>query len=180
MTRSLRFVAILWGVCLAPAAHAEMFRCEGPGGGTIFTSDRSKCPRAEPHQSSGRIQRATGSGARRAHPRRPPASSPARRAAIDEEAEAQVWRAKHAKAKTELRRAQKQLEAAHEVAGWCNRGHEVWATDRDGLRTGVDCNEVKRDEQKLRTLTQGIEHYLADGLEEECRRAGCLPGWIRE
>jgi hypothetical protein len=71
------------------------------------------------------------------------------------------------------------LETTHEVVGWCNRGHEVWATDRDGLRRGVDCNEVKRDEQKLRTLTEGIENYLAEGLEEECRRAGCLPGWIR-
>jgi hypothetical protein len=156
-----------------------MFRCEGPDGGTIYTSDRSKCPRAEPHQSSGRIQRSTGVAEGRARAKRPHATSPARRAAIDEEAEAQVWRAKRGKAEAELRRARQQLETAHEVAGWCNRGHEVWATDQDGLRRGVDCNEVKRDEQKLRTLTEGIESYLAEGLEEECRRAGCLPGWVR-
>jgi hypothetical protein len=179
MTRRLVFPVVLWVACGASVAHAEMFRCEGPGGGTIYTSDRSKCPRAEPHQSSGRIQRSIGAGEARTRPERPAPSSPARRAAIDEEAEAQVWRAKRGKAEAELRRARQRLETAHEVAGWCNRGHEVWATDRDGLRRGVDCNEVKRDEQKLRTLTEGIENYLAEGLEEECRRAGCLPGWIR-
>ncbi|MEN8162353.1 MAG: hypothetical protein ABFS41_19940, partial [Myxococcota bacterium] len=61
-----------------------------------------------------------------------------------------------------------------------NRGHEVWATDRDGLKRGVDCNDAKRQEAQLRRATQQLEHYLAEGLEDECRRSGCLPGWIRE
>jgi hypothetical protein len=177
--RSLGFLVVLWGLCVITPAHAEMFRCRAPDGSTIYTSDRSKCPRAEPHRSSGRIQRSSGGGERQLRPKRATRSSPARRAAIDEEAEAQVWRAKRVNAKAELQRAKQKLANAHEVAGWCNRGHEVWTTDQDGLRHGVDCNEVKREEQRLRTLTEGIENYLAEGLEEECRRAGCLPGWIR-
>ncbi len=167
-------------LALAPAAHAKMFRCVGPDGKTLYTSDRSKCPSAAPHESTGRIQRSTGRTEPRANPRRPTALSPARRAAIEEEAEAQVWRAKRANANAELRRARGQLETLHEVAGWCNRGHEVWATDRDGLKHGVDCNDVKRQEAELRRATQQLEHYLAEGLEDECRRAGCLPGWIRD
>lgn len=180
MMRRLRFAAVVLSLGLGQAAHAEMFRCQGPDGGTIYTSDRSKCPRAEPHQSTGRIQRATGASEAPARAKRPAALSPARRAAIEEEAEAQVWRAKRANAEAELRRTQGQLETLHEVAGWCNRGHEVWATDRDGLRRGVDCDDVKREEKLLRRAAADLEHYLAEGLEEECRRAGCLPGWIRE
>lgn len=164
---------------LAPAAEAEMFRCVGADGKTLFTSDRSQCPNAKPHETTGRIQRS--SGPETPEPRRrPTALSPARRAAIDEEAEAQVWRAKRANAEAELRQTQSRLQTLYEVAGWCNRGHEVWATDRDGLKQDVDCNDVKRQEQALRQSQQQLEHYLAEGLEEECRRAGCLPGWVRQ
>jgi hypothetical protein len=172
-------VALAWlGLALSAAAHAETYRCEGPDGKTLFTSDRSLCPRARLHESRGQIQRAPGG------PELPPArpretlESRARRAHADE-AEASVWRTRRARAEAELDQARGRLEALHQVAGWCNRGHEVWATDADGLRHGVDCAELEAQQKALQREERRLEAYLAAGLEEECRRAGCLPGWIR-
>jgi len=163
---------------LAAGAHAEMYRCQGPDGKTLFTSDRSQCPRAALHESSGRIQRS--SGGAEAPPARPRESATRHeRRTFEDAAEAQVWRAKRANAEASLGQVAAQLETFHEVAGWCNRGHEVWTTDEDGLRHGVDCNELKAQERELRREQKRLEAYLAEGLEEECRRAGCLPGWIR-
>jgi hypothetical protein len=178
MSPRLALAAAGLGLALCAGAHAEMYRCQGRDGKTLFTSDRSLCPRAERHESSGRVQRSQGAKPEPGAPRRGRGPSPARLAA-DDDAEAQAWRGKRASAEAELGQTRARLEALHEVAGWCNRGHEVWATDADGLRHGVDCNELKAQQKALRREEQRLEAYLAEGLEEECRRAGCLPGWIR-
>jgi hypothetical protein len=167
---------LLAGLCLAPAVgRAELYKCQGRDGKTLFTSDRSQCPGAPAHEPSGEIQRAGPSpaAAPAAAPRRPPAH------AIDDEAEAQAWRGKRVEAETALRHTEAQLAMLHEVAGWCNRGAEVWAEDEDGLRHGVKCEDVDAQEAALRKEKKRLEAYLAEGLEEECRRAGCLPGWLR-
>jgi hypothetical protein len=171
-------VATALVLALSTGAQAETYKCQGPDGKTLFTSDRSLCPRAERHESPGQIQRS--SGGPELPPARPRESATHRtRRAFDDAAEAQVWRAKRANAEAELAEARARLETLHEVAGWCNRGREVWATDADGLRHGVDCEELKAQQKALRGEEKRLEAYLAEGLEEECRRAGCLPGWIR-
>jgi hypothetical protein len=38
---------------------------------------------------------------------------------------------------------------------------------------------VRRDYASLEKQQEETRAYLDEGLEEECRRAGCLPGWIR-
>jgi Domain of unknown function (DUF4124) len=174
----MRFAAfaLATGLCLAPAAaRAELYKCQGPDGKTLFTSDRSQCPGAEEHQPSGRLQRAHSSGASPAAPRSaPPAASVA-----DDEIEAQTWRAKRMEAEGALQQTSARLATLTEVVSWCNRGHGIWAADQDGLRHEVDCEEVDAKERELRREQKRLEAYLAEGLEEECRRAGCLPGWIR-
>ena len=30
-----------------------------------------------------------------------------------------------------------------------------------------------------RLTEEEAERYLREGLEEDCRRSGCLPGWLR-
>ena len=174
--RRLAFASLGLALALAAGADAETYRCEGPDGKTLFTSDRSLCPRAERHESSGRIQRSASAtpepSARRGGP------SPARLAG-DGDAEAEAWRAKRANAEADLAAARSRLETLHEVAGWCNRGREIWATDEDGLRHGVDCNDLAAQQKALQREERRLESYLAEGLEDECRRAGCLPGWIR-
>jgi hypothetical protein len=162
-------------VLLPAAGRAELYKCRGPDGKTLFTSDRSQCPGAEVHEPSGRVQRTgpTASG------RPAPAARPAARPAADDAAEAQAWRAKRLQAEASLRDADAQLATLHEVAGWCNRGHLVYAEDQDGLHHGVDCDQVDAQERALRREQKRLKAYLDEGLEEECRRAGCLPGWLR-
>lgn len=176
MRRSAFMLAVGLGL-VAGAARAELYKCPGPDGKTLFTSDRSQCPGAEAHEPSGHLQRTRSNAA-------PPASSPrapSRPAgsASDDEAEAQAWRAKRLDAQAALKQTEAQLETLREVAGWCNRGHEVWAEDQDGLRHGVDCEDVDASERELRREQKRLTAYLDEGLEEECRRAGCLPGWLR-
>ena len=171
---ALLIVAGLW---LAPSvATAELYKCRGPDGKTLFTSDRSQCPGASAHEPSGRVQRSESGPAAAA----PAASARAKRApGVDDEAEAQAWRAKRRGAESALRQTEAQLETLRQVAGWCNRGAEVWAEDQDGLRHGVDCEDVDTQEAAVRREQKRLKEYLAEGLEEECRRAGCLPGWLR-
>jgi hypothetical protein len=166
------------GLCGAPTvARAELYKCQGPDGKTLFTSDRSQCPGADAHQPSGSVQRSQSPRAPAGAGAAPPHAASS--AVLDDEAEAQAWRAKRVSAQSALRQTESQLETLHEVAGWCNRGHEVFAEDQDGLRRGVDCEDVDAQERALRREHKRLEAYLSEGLEEECRRAGCLPGWLR-
>jgi hypothetical protein len=170
----------LWllAVCLAvpAAAAAELYKCRGPDGKTLFTSDRSQCPGAEAHEPSGSLQRTGPAPA----PRKAPAARPAARPdPIDEEAEAATWRAKRERAEAALRDVDARIAELHEAAGWCNRGYAIYAEDGDGLRRGVDCEDVDAREAELRRERAKLEAYVEEGLEEECRQAGCLPGWIR-
>jgi len=159
------------------AARAELYKCQGADGKTLFTSDRSQCPGAAVHEPGGEIQRTQPTGPAHAptqlRPPRPAALAP------DDEAEAQVWRAKRVEAEAALDQARARLAAMRQVAGWCNHGREVFAEDQDGLRQGVSCEEVDATELALRREQKRLEAYLGEGLEEECRRAGCLPGWLR-
>ena len=52
-------------------------------------------------------------------------------------------------------------------------GHET------GIRRSYDCRDVDNEHEQVKARLAGLRLYLDDGLEEECRRAGCLPGWIR-
>ena len=159
------------------AARAELYKCQGADGKMLFTSDRSQCPGAAAHEPGGEIQRAQPSGPARAptqlRPGHPAAPVP------DDTAEAQVWRAKRVEAESALDQTEARLATVRRVAGWCNRGREVYAEDPDGLRQGVSCEEVDATELALRREQKRLEAYLGEGLEEECRSAGCLPGWLR-
>jgi hypothetical protein len=104
---------------------------------------------------------------------------PAARRVTDDEAEARVWRAKRTEAVAALAQNEARRSTVREVAGWCNRGREVWTQDAHGLRHGVDCKDVDTLDATLRREQKQLEAYLSEGLEDECRRAGCLPGWIR-
>jgi len=176
----MRRRALLLAACVligAGPARAELYKCQGADGKTLFTSDRSQCPGAAAHQPGGEIQRTQPTGPAHAptqlRPPRPAALSP------DDEAEAQVWRAKRVEAEAALDQTRSRLAVTRQIAGWCNRGQEVFAEDQDGLRHGVSCKEVDATELTLRREQKRLEAYLDEGLEEECRRAGCLPGWLR-
>ena len=61
----------------------------------------------------------------------------------------------------------------------CNRGHALYVEDETGIRRSYKCRDVDNEYEQAKARLAGLRLYLDDGLEEECRRAGCLPGWIR-
>ena len=74
---------------------------------------------------------------------------------------------------------EKRKERLRRYVTWCNRGGELVGRDDAGLKHNVSCSGVRRELESLQADLASARAYLEDGLEEECRRAGCLPGWIR-
>jgi hypothetical protein len=169
---------------LAASAQSEIFKCVGLNGDVRFTSSAAQCPNAAPHApKQGALQRVEKPVVPLASAR--PGSSSTRRsgapAARDTSAAAEAtWREKKAEAERNLRT----LEAAHErvlaAVHWCNRGHNVTTEDpRTGLREQVPCKDIDADRAEIARELEKAREVLETGLEEECRAAGCMPGWIR-
>lgn len=167
-------VAVLALVAWEPAL-AEIYKCVGADGQTLYTSDQSQCPGAEEHQSTGRLETVT------SQPRPSVRRSPARslRSTPQVAGGEALWRGKKLRAETELRDLEGRLEYMHRAVGWCNRGHDLYVEDKRGIRSGYDCGKVQNEYQQIKARVAGLRVYLDEGLEEECRKAGCLPGWIR-
>ena len=164
----------------ASAADADMYKCPGPDGETLYTSDASQCPGAPAHISDGSLQRGHSGSAppsTRALPaarRRAPASRPPTDAA------AGAWRIKRGQAEQALTNVEARLDYVSRGLTLCNRGRDLYTEDKEtGLREAYSCADVKREHGQLEAEQQRLRAYLSGGLEEECRRAGCLPGWIR-
>ena len=157
-------------------ARAEIYKCVGADGETLFTSDPSQCPGAERHEPTGRIEKVPTPS--RSSVRRPPARPRGHgiESAAGNEA---LWRGKKLRAEAELRDLEGRLEYVRRAVLWCNRGHALFAEDETGIRRGYDCRDVQNEYEETKARRAGLRLYLDEGLEEECRRAGCLPGWIR-
>ncbi len=180
----MRHVAIAAAASLliAGAAQAEIFKCVGPNGDVRFTSSAAQCPNAQPHKPSD-------SAVQRVEKDQPLASArpgavPARRrapAAVEESAGSEaLWRNKRAEAKQQLEVVEAQLAHIAKAVRWCNDGNLLWVEDdRTGIREDVPCSAIDARKEQLDEEKQRAREYLAEGLEEECRRAGCLPGWLR-
>jgi hypothetical protein len=189
--RNLRIhVVVLAVVAAAAPAGAEMYRCEKPDGTITFTGDASACPGAAPHAPKGNLQRALGgdSGSGAAMEVDPstgeaeaPRPRPAKRrdAAADEEAAAATWRAKRSEAEAESQQIESALEEFREMVTWCNRGGTIELQERTGMRRDYSCTEARSQHDRLSARAAELKRYLSGGLQEECRREGCLPGWIR-
>ena len=181
--RNLRIhVLVLAVVAAAMPAGAEMYRCEKPDGTITFTGDASACPGAAPHAPKGNLQRALGgdsdppTDAAEAPPPRP---AKRRDAAADEEAAAATWRAKRSDAEAESRQIEGALEEFREMVSWCNRGGTIELQERTGMRRDYSCTDARSQHDRLSARAAELKRYLSGGLQEECRREGCLPGWIR-
>lgn len=172
---------------LATPAAAEMYRCKGPDGRTLYTSDQSQCPGARKHEPAGRVQAVT-------TPARAPATSeaaapgaphsPARAAAaaaMSGDAQAAGWRRKKREAQAEQSSVAERLPYVERALRFCNRGNKLYTEDVDGMRQTYSCEKVEAEAEQLSRRSRELAEYLDQGgLEEACRRAGCLPGWIRD
>jgi hypothetical protein len=182
----IRPVLALALLAAAAPAGAEMYRCEGPDGTITFTGDASACPGARKHAPSRELQRVPGEGAEAPAPdavadptAEPPAPAKRRSTADTEDAQAAMWKRKRTDAEAERRTVEHQLEEYVEMVNWCNRGGGVVLEDRVGVQRDYDCTEVRSEHDRLSARAAELRSYLAGGLEEECRREGCLPGWVR-
>jgi hypothetical protein len=171
--RSLLLSAVL-ALGMGEPARAEIYKCVGADGKTLYTSDRSLCPGAELHVPAGRVERVPA----QTPVGQPPARRPSQSIERFEENEA-VWRGKKLRAEAELRDLEGRLEYVRQAVSWCNRGHTLFTEDETGIRRSYDCNQVQNEYEEVKARMAGLRLFLDEGLEEECRRAGCLPGWIR-
>lgn len=175
------FLALLAVTALTTAAHAELFRCTGPDGKPVYTDRKATCPSAEASEPAGVVHHAETPEAP-AHDAQaaaaPPASGrPAQEAA--EEGAAAAWKQKKRDAEQRIEKLQERREWIRKYVSYCNRG--AWVTTRDdaGIQQVVNCTDLHRELTSLETQEAEAREYLATGLPDECRRAGCLPGWLR-
>lgn len=172
MKLSILFATVL--VFAAPSA-AELFRCTGPDGETIFTDQRGVCPNEESFEPDAVIHKATdtttGRAAMARHRQRV-----ATRAADSQE---QAWKQKKADAQARIDQIQERREKMKPYVNHCNRGGYVTTRDDAGIEEVVNCSQLRHDFAKLDELEQDAANHLSTVLPEECRKAGCLPGWLR-
>lgn len=173
----------LLSLFLASAAHADLLRCVGPDGKTIYTDSKAQCPGAKPFEPQGVLQPGG--------PTRPPVPASegaladrlhranARRLAGEvEEQEAQRWRDRKSEIEAILAKLQARRDYLEQFITLCNRGGSVMARDASGIKRTVRCTKIKSQYADLEKEEVSANERLA-ALPEECRRAGCLPGWIR-
>lgn len=167
---------LLLGLLAAGPATAELYRCMAADGSVRFTDDASACPGARPHEPRGQVQRYDAP----APPRRSaPATRPAPADFDARAAQAELWRQKLEQARQEEQELGREVEQLEQLVTWCNRGGKVLTRDRSGLNQDVSCGSVREEHAgKIRRLGE-VQRYLAEGIHEECRRSGCLPGWLR-
>lgn len=111
----------------------------------------------------------------------PPQDNRAARLAKQFEEEEQLkeqWVSRHKEALADVHEAEVILEGAERHAkkscdGKYNRRRGKWYWDESNCgaaRAQVETEKIRLEEAKT---------YAEEGLKEECRKAGCLPGWIR-
>jgi hypothetical protein len=182
MNRIKRIFALSFTLLLSAAApaSAELYRCIGPDGSLVFTDDESTCPGASTHEPSGALQ------THRSEPPATPTAAPAgirHRPDVSREdgqtAMKKHWQAKKRAKESELRALQERSEYLSRYVSGCNRGGEVIARDEIGINRTVSCDKIRAEYEQTLEQQEPIREYLDSGLQRECRKAGCLPGWIR-
>jgi hypothetical protein len=161
-----------------PPSHADLYRCERPDGSIVYTDNETLCPGAEVHEPQGVIQHVS----KRSNAKGPaPAKRLAkmRRILEADAARAAKWAKKKTDAEQELAKLTIGREEMKRYVNHCSRGGTIFMVKENGLKAGISCRQVRADFASLEKRHAEIAAYLDGGLQEECHRAGCLPGWVR-
>jgi hypothetical protein len=160
--------------------RAELLQCEGPDGKTIYTDNKALCPDSTPFEPGGTLQPgpppASGSGKGLAGRQQRAADRLLRDQA--QEGEAARWRDKKGQLEKALAEIQERRSYLASFLAMCNRGGSVVSRDAAGIERPVPCKDIRHEHASLEGDEERAQAAL-DELPEECRRAGCLPGWIR-
>jgi len=175
----LMAVIAIWIIFpVAQDARAGLFRCQRPDGSVVYTDSQATCPGASPHEPRGAVQSVDVTEPTR---RSVPASAQEPRAftpGAEDSAEAQ-WRNKKQQVEQEIEQLTLQTSEIEPYLTICNRGGYLYMTQDNGLKKQVSCDSLRTTFAKLESRRASLHEYLEHGLRDECRRAGCLPGWLR-
>lgn len=157
-------------------ASAGFYRCQRADGSVVFTDSQATCPGASEHEPAAAVQSlGSSSGPTRWAPASlPPAHAPE----LDAQREAH-WRQKKLEAERDLAQVSDRIRELEPFVTICNRGGYLYKTQDNGLKHKVSCDRVRDDFASLERESLELREYLDHGLGEECRTAGCLPGWLR-
>jgi hypothetical protein len=110
-----------------------------------------------------------------------PALSDAERREAEEAAAEAMWRSKRRQANEELSRATATYRYAEEIRRECERRERtVQVVPGYGMVEKRECSPADLEFIAQATETyEEAKRYAERGIEDECRRASCLPGWIR-
>ena len=174
----------LFALALAAPAAADLYKCEGPGGRTLYTSDRSQCPGAPVHEPQGSVQDGGGGGASaqpRDRARATRRAMPAAQRAANEEAQARAWRQRKLESERSLREVRGRIQYVQNAVRACNRGIELYTEDTaTGLRSEYSCKAVKAEFAELQAEEERLAAYVAGGWKKSVgARAACRVGFAR-
>lgn len=165
----------------ASPAMAGIFKCVGPDGRTTYTSDPGTCanPKAHTLKGSG-VQRVIDTRSRpKARSSRRSLALPAAAAGTTEDGTETMWRRKRGDTQRKLRVVDEKHKHVLDMIKGCNRGGEWFRKDAAGIRQHVPCEQVQAERKEIERELAALQAYLDGGLEDECRRQSCLPGWVR-
>jgi len=175
MSRLWIIAGVAVAALLTGSASAELYRCEGPDGEPVFTDQKGVCPGAEGFEPDGVVLQAPS-------PTAPPAAILRRNRILSDhaaESGAEEWQQKKREAEARVQQIQVQRDRMKPYVGHCNRGGYVATRDDAGIEQMVNCSQLRERFAELDAEEAKAKAYLDDGLPEECRKAGCEPGWIR-
>jgi len=188
---------ILAGILVSAPARTEIVKYRTADGGIGFAERRDVPAGAEIVSSGtrGTVSRAAAAPEREAQGAEPPSEPEAAPANVEADIEA-LWKEKRREALDRLRELRTDhasvLSAMREMR--CRRGDFAQypgVTDRESLTYGqamggvriedAACDDLRESLALVEAEREKLEEYLAEGLEEECRRdPDCLPGYLRD
>jgi hypothetical protein len=177
VTRLSIGLAAAAAILLAGPVSAGIYKCPGPDGKIVFTSDPTACPGAKPHVLKKQVQNVLED--HNARSRQRSTRPAARRSLARGDGIEKMWRRKRPTGERDLAQAERRLARMRNVIKACNRGGEWYRTDESGIRSHIPCSELQSKMANAQKKRDDLVSYLDEGLEDECRRAGCQPGWIR-
>ena len=171
----------LLGLLVAVPAAAGIYECRSHDGRVTYTGNPAACDGAVRRRAAESALASDEEAATPpAAPERRTAPGHAAAAGADaDEAEAATWRRKRQEAEAARSALHAQEEVFAELVTRCNRGSDLYVEDAAGMRRRYSCDDAREEHRAAQARLAEVERFLETGLAEECRRAGCLPGWIR-
>jgi hypothetical protein len=176
-------LGLLWAVLVAPLALAgEFLTYRTPDGSLGITDDPKLVPPGSEILRRDPETHRRGQASSETDPS-PPATPPRDASAKPsgdadpDSAEETRWRQKLRQARQDEERAAHALELAERDYRSCRHRENLGSAYQAHVPGETACDEApvaaaQHDYERAKA-------YAEDGIEDECRRVGCLPGWLR-